>query len=362
MKQFTKPYRIAIYLISYVLISASTIAQIDYTTAIKESRNLLIETLKEYPGVSISVVVDQEIVWKEGLGYSNTATKEKVKPDHRFLYYSLSKSILGVAIYRLQNQGILDIDNPITNYLKDLPEQYQNVTARQLLGHTAGVRHYKKGEWSMLSQEKCLTTDEAIRVFINDPLAFEPGSTYQYSSFGYVLLSHLIEQITGDTFDVHMDKLFENYSINSIARPVDSTPADMQATRYEKWNSKKERGIEAVVNNSCKFGGGGFIGTASDLAMFHARILEEEKGNQKSTLYSTLNQDGLTSYGYGIGINKKTENVYYAHTGSGKGGSSVLIIYPKYDLVIVLLGNIKGDALTASIGQIGNNFKKAISN
>lgn len=340
----------------------SLIGQVDYTVAIEQSREVLTETLNEYPGVSVSVVVDQTIVWNEGLGYANPDSKENVNPEHRFLYYSLSKSILGVAIYQLVQQGKLSIDESVTNYVSGLPAHYNKVKVRHLLGHTAGVRHYKKGEWIKLSQEKCLTTIEAIQVFINDPLEFEPGSSYQYSSFGYVLLSHMLEQISGESYDMYMSKLFDSYSVTSIARPIVSTLSENQALRYEKWNNKKQKGIEADVNNSCKFGGGGFIGTASDLAIFHAKVLKEEKRNEKSTLYSNLNPDDLTSYGYGLGINKKTENEYYAHTGSGKGGSSVLIIYPKYDLVIVLLGNIKADALTANIGQIGNNFKKAISN
>ncbi len=336
------------------------LCQSDYKAAIDESKELLEEVLIEFPGVSASVVVKGEVVWEEGLGFADVEKQEKVRPDHRFLYYSLSKSILGSAIYTLIKQGKLDLDHTITSYLPKLPDHYDKVTIRHLLGHTSGVRHYKKGEWVKISMEKCMSPKEAIEVFINDPLEFEPGSKYQYSSFGYVLLSHLLSETVNQSFDQYFEEeFFSPFSVNSVTRPIISDLVENQATRYEKWNAKKSKGTVATINNSCKFGGGGFIGTASDLALFHSNILKTEKD---SGIYQSLNSNGLSSYGYGLGINNKTDNVYYSHTGSGRGGSAVILIYPKYDLIITLLGNTKGDGLVKNVGQIGTIFKKSIDN
>ena len=345
-----------------LLTSSNAWCQEDYpiAKAIEDSRTLLTDVLDEFPGASASVIHKGEILWEEGFGFADLSQKEQVTTDHRFLYYSLSKSMLGAAIYRLTKEGKLDIDDSITKYLPDLPKHYGAVSIRHLLGHTAGVRHYNKGEWVKISMDRCTSPKEAIEIFINDPLAFEPGSKYQYSSFGYVLLSHLLTEVTNMSFDEYFEQaFFTPFEIESIIRPENPEPIEGQATRYEKWNAKKSKGTVATVNNSCKFGGGGFIGTASDLAVFHSKILESEKG---SSLYQSLNSEGLSSYGYGLGINDKSENVYYSHTGSGRGGSAVVLIYPKYDLVITLLGNTKGDGLVKNIGQIGGNFKKAIDN
>lgn len=334
----------------------------EFSPAIQNSREEVESILEEYPGVSIAVGVKDEIVWAEGFGFANAETKTPVTSSHSFYYYSLSKSIIGLAIYKLVQADKINLDEPVTTYDPNLPSHYADVTIRTLLNHSAGVRHYNKGEWIKISMNNCQSTAEALDVFINDPLTFTPGTKHSYSSFGYVLLSHLIEKITGDTFDDHIvSEVFKPRSIDKIQLSTGSDLLGDQATRYEKWKSGKNTGKEAVVDNSCKFGGGGYIGTASALALLHMNVLQEEKANKHSTLYSTLNPD-LRTYTYGLGINTSAQGVnYYIHTGSGMGGSAILLIYPDYDLTIVILGNIQSEGIKNIVGNIGNNFLSAIN-
>ncbi len=347
-----------IFSLAVFLVPKLGYGQKDYSTAIENSQKQIQSILDEYPGVSVAVGVGDEIIWNQGFGYANANTEEQVTPDHRFLYYSLSKSILGMALYDLMLKGLIDLDKPITFYDDTLPDQYDQVNVRNLLNHSAGIRHYNKGEWMKLSTQNCGSPSEAIQTFINDPLESKPGTEVKYSSFGYVLLSHLIVKVTHTPFDDFFHQnVFEPIGLSSIERVQGSDLASNQAVRYDKWNRKKLSGKETTVDNSCKFGGGGFIGTAEDLALLHMTRLKKEKSNPNSFLYKTLNPD-LRTYAFGLGVNKTETSgyTYYVHTGSGKGGSSVLLIYPAFDLTIVLLGNIKGDGITEIIGSIGNGF------
>lgn len=188
----------------------------------------------------------------------------------------------------------------------------------------------------------------------------EPGVNHSYSSFGYVLLSHILEKVTDTSFDDFIENsVLKPNSIEGIERTKGPELMDLQATRYQKWNAKKKSGKEASIDNSCKFGGGGFIGTASSLAMLHMKVLQDEKANG-SKLYESLNPE-IRHYAYGLGVNTSQSGVtYYIHTGSGRGGSAILIIYPDFDLTIVMLGSINADGLKNIIGNVGNSFLDAI--
>lgn len=333
----------------------------NYSDAIDASRKEVQGILDEYPGASIAIGVGSEIVWSEGIGYADAESKTMATPEHRFYYYSLSKSIIGIAMYQLVENGVVDLDKPVIEYDESLPAHYADVTIRTLLNHTAGVRHYNKGEWMKISMDNCERPVDAIATFINDPLNSTPGTKHSYSSFGYVLLSHLLEVITGETFDEHIEKeVFTKRSIEGIVRSRGPELITMQTTRYEKWNAKKVKGKAAEVDNSCKFGGGSFIGTPSAFAKLHMQVLAEEKGKDGNNLYSSLNPD-LRHYTYGLGVNTSEQGVtYYIHTGSGMGGSTILLIYPAYDLTIVIMGNIQADGIKEIVGNIGNHFIKAL--
>ena len=346
---------VALFVLPYV-VSGQT-----FDEAIQQSRQEINTILTEYPGVSVAVGYQDRIVWSEGFGYADAEAGTKVSADHRFLYYSLSKSNVGLAIYQLVQEGKIDLDKPVTAYDPDLPETYQEVTVRTLLNHSAGVRHYNKGEWMKISMDNCQSPKQALETFIDDPLIGTPGQAHRYSSFGYVLLSHLLEIVTDQPFDAFIaDNVFAPRSVNRIERTQGPDLMDLQVTRYQKWNSKKESGKEIIVDNSCKFGGGGFIGTAAGLASLHMQVLQEEKAKPTAKLYESLNPE-IRWYTHGLGVNTTdTGDTYYIHTGSGGGGSAILLIYPDSDLTIVILGNINGDGVKNIVGNVGYHFLAAL--
>ncbi|MDX1940219.1 MAG: serine hydrolase domain-containing protein [Saprospiraceae bacterium] len=338
-----------------------------YYHEIQEGRELLTELLDNFPGVSIAVGIGDRIAWKEAFGWADAKNKIYATPEHQFRYYSLSKSIAGLAAAKLMEEGKLDIDTAITTYLPDLPEQYCDVTVAQLLSHTAGVRHYKKDEWQKISQYHCNTVEEALPVFLEDKLKFEPGAGYTYTSFGYVLLCYVLEAVSGVPYDeyIHQNFLLP-LGLETIA--LDQQPAAQvnPVKFYKYWNVYKNRGVEAPkVDNSCKFGGGGYVGTAEELVHLHqavikGRLIRPETVEQYFTSF-TKSDSTSVGYAFGIGVKESSDgSKYYAHTGTAMGGYGVLIVDPAQELVIVILGNRYDEALVTTAKKILKVFRGTV--
>ena len=138
----------------------------EFGDAIEQSRKEVQSILSEYPGVSVAVGYCTKIAWEEGFGFANAATKTGVQSENRFMYYSLSKSIVGLAIYQLVEAGAIDLDKAVTAYDTTLPAHYNKITVRMLLNHSAGVRHYNKGEWLKISMNiTCLCNIDKFSKF-----------------------------------------------------------------------------------------------------------------------------------------------------------------------------------------------------
>jgi serine beta-lactamase-like protein LACTB, mitochondrial len=232
-----------------------------------------------------------------------------------------------------------------------------------LISHSSGIRHYNKGEWMKVSRSGCSTAKEAIGVFVNDPLEFEPGTKYSYSSFGYVLLSAMVEAITQMPFqDYIRTEILMPAAVNGIALDKSPEATTNESSYYEKWdlNKGKAKRVEDV-NNSCKFGGGGFVGTSAALVNLHMAMLDGNivSGDALEKYYTTFTNNAGESlkYGFGIGVLEGDGVKYHTHTGSAVGANGAMIIYPKERVVVVILGNLEDSAMNAIIGKVGRVFR-----
>ena len=156
----------------------------DTASQLDELVPTLIEKHKT-PGVSIALIDQGQIVWVKGYGVRNAETKEPVDEMTVFEACSMSKPLFAYAVLKLVEQGKLDLDRPLIEYLDEpyLKEEplHQKITARMVLAHTSGFPNWRKG--------KPLT------------VAFEPGSDYRYSGEGFVYLQRVVEKITGQPME-----------------------------------------------------------------------------------------------------------------------------------------------------------------
>lgn len=219
--------------------------------------------LGEVPGLSVAVGIDGEVAWTGAFGAAALDPRVPATAATRFRIYSVSKPWTAAAGLRLAVAGRLDADAPIS--LPGFPDKGIPITAYQLGTHTAGIRHYREGEAT--TNRRCETVGEAVALFADDPLLFPPGTDRAYSTWGFVLLSAVIEQAAGAPFDsvLRQEVLAPAGMIGTVHS---GTPTAGVARAYERKPGGGYRDVTDSTNPSCKWGGGGYLATAADLARF----------------------------------------------------------------------------------------------
>ena len=331
---------------------------------IKTAKKLAKKFLRKQgiPGMSISVSKHGQIIWSQGFGFSSKKPKIKVKPDTTiFRIASISKSITGLTLAKLAEDKIIDLDSSIYKYIPDYPKKEYDFTVRQLGGNLAGIRHYKDNIEYALNKKMSIT--EGLSLFKNDSLLFKPGTQFNYTTFGFVLLSEVMQKASNIPFDKCVsDSIFKPLKMeHSMMEHSDSILPNK--TNFYKSYLLKNPIIASTVCNEFKVGGGGFLSTSEDIVKFgneiiSPKIVSKEALSEIITSQRLLNGEN-TGYGIGFSVetSKKGTPKYY-HTGGGVGASTVLLIYPEEELVITVLTNLTG----VSMQDFGNELESVFIN
>lgn len=287
---------------------------------------------------------DREIIW-EAVGGTNRGPEDSVSTDYNF--YSIAKMITGMAYARLEQETGLDLDAGVRTVDPDLPEAYENVTLRQLLSHAGGVRHYSsERDWIGFADRRCDTPADALGHFIDDRLAYTPGSDDRYTTYGFALLSHFLVRITGtESFDAAMQSaLGEHYRART-----DSDGADKATGYYEDGGEVR---VYEGLNAQCKFGGGGLIASSRDLARMGAAFAAGEIVDRAalpellSPLTTSSGEEVTYVYGMGAGFAESANSHYALHSGGSPGGRAYLAVLVEHNVSVALTGNFDGPQLS----------------
>ena len=292
-----------------------------------------------YPALNATVMVGGEIVW-EAEGGMNRLPGDGVTQDYNV--YSVAKLMVALAYLRLEQSLGLDLETPVRAIDPDLPAQYEGVTLRQLIDHRAGVRHYtSEADWIAFSDLRCEVPADALGHFIGDPLSPLAEGASNYSTYGYVLLSHLLVQITGaQTFDAAMaDVLGEAYTAHR-----DSEDAE-KATNWIDLGEGLER-VEGL-SAECKFGGGGLLASSRDLA----EMLDRLAAGDLVEIASLADQPGQWA-----GHDPSAGLHYAAHSGGSPGGRSFMITYAEPRVSVAVTANADGENFYALSVGLANLF------
>ncbi len=308
------------------------------------------------PGMSVAVGIDGEIVWAEGFGYADVEQRVPVWEETKFRIGSVSKPVTAAAVGLLVEHGKLDLDAPVQQYVPSFPEKRWPISTRQVAGHLAGIRHYDGDEF--LSTRRYDTVAEGLEIFQDDTLLFEPGERFSYSSYGWNVISAVVEGASGESFLSYMqENVFGPLGmVNTIAEYSDSI-IPLRTSYYER-NEDGSVLNAPFVDNSYKWAGGGFISTPSDLVRFgFAHFGEDFLGEQTiAELWTPQATNAGESTGYGIGWSVGIEDgqvTRAAHGGGSVGGTTGFMTYPQQNAVVAVVGNMSqaptGGLLTALI-------------
>lgn len=330
---------------------------------IKEAHDL-IEKLRvesESIGWTATISMDGKILLSDGFGLGNYEQQVPVYPDRtKFRIGSVSKALTAAALGTLIEEQKIDLDAPIQQYLPFFPEKKYAFTTRQAAGHIAGIRHYRGDE--TFSSKFYPTVKDGLEIFMNDTLLFEPGTKYSYSSYGFNLLSAIMEAAAGEEF-LHLmqTRVFDPLDMNeTMAEHMDSLIV-YRAGYYDMSNGKVTNA--PYVDNSYKWAGGGFISTSEDLVKFGNAMLDNTLLPEDIKLQLITSQrltDGtVTGYGMGFftGVND-FGRAYYGHSGGSIGGCSNLLIFPDKKLVLAVITNDTQAKVGRDIHELAEIFLK----
>ena len=316
--------------------------------AIEHTRAIAKEWLERgIPGLSVTVAVDGKIVFSEGFGYADLEQRVPVWPTTKFRIGSVSKPLTAAALVKLVEQGKLDLDAPIQKYVPSFPDKGAVITPRMLAGHLGGIRHYKKDEF--LNSKHYDNVVAGLAIFQNDPLVFPPGTKFNYSSYGFNLLSAVIEKACDEDFLSCMrDLVISPLGLRFTVADQPSELIEQRARFYTHWKDKPLEN-SPYTDNSYKWAGGGFLSTSEDVARFGNALLEPGylKKESLGLLFTSQKTKSGEETGYGMGwaIEKsRSGKRIFDHSGGSTGASSELILYPDEHLVIAMVCNYETDS------------------
>ncbi len=151
------------------------------------------------PGMSASVVDRGRVVWAGTAGFRDLEQALPVVPETAFRLASVSKLITATAAIRLQDRGQLDLDAPVSTWVDYLDPAWPAMTPRQLAAHTSGIPHYQDVDADRGGRSFASVAD-TVALFNGRSLLSPPGERYSYSSWGYTLLSAVVEEASGTPF------------------------------------------------------------------------------------------------------------------------------------------------------------------
>jgi serine beta-lactamase-like protein LACTB, mitochondrial len=299
------------------------------------------------PGLAIAVAVDGRMVFAEGFGYADLEQRVPAWPATKFRIGSISKPLTAVALMQLVEQHKVDLDAPVQNYVPSFPEKGTRITPRLLAGHLAGIRHYKDDEFLIAKHYDTIV--EGLKIFQDDPLVAPPGTKYSYSTYGFNLLSAVIESASGETFLDYMQRhVFDALGLAHTTADENRRIVDERSRFYSRTTNGALENAP-YVDNSYKWAGGGFISTPEDIVRFGSALLRPGflSADSLNLLFSSQKTIAgqETNYGIGWALQKSQSGQrIYQHSGGSVGGTCQLIVYPETRVVVALLTNL-GDAL-----------------
>ena len=326
------------------------------------------------PGLSVAVVKDGGVVYANGFGVADGPRNLIASKDTIYHWWSMTKIVTAVAVMQLHERGLLDIDDPINEYLPFFLVSYDgieqtDISIRQLLNHTSGLPNGipELITWLHMEGEPAVNqTELVIEKFPDyDELLFQPGEKAQYSNFGYMPLGALIETVSGQTY--------EEYVINNILIPL-----GMQNTNFlftEGMAENEATGSQHLVDMYTPFfpmfklnylirervgmrywfhrvytdqtPPTGLIGPVTDIASFIIAYLNDGETILQPETITLMNSELETlsssdDYRQGLGWQThltKDGRRYLAHSGGGPGFATIFRIYPGENLGVVVMGN-----------------------
>ena len=297
------------------------------------------------PGAAVAVIKNGEIVYQKGFGMADLERSVPITPESAFEIGSISKQFTAMCIMLLENDGKLTLDDNVRKYIPEMPEYERQITLRQLLHHTSGVRDIETlvplagMHWfNYYSDEQMLEL-----ITRQKGLNFLPGEQFLYSNSGYILLAQIVSRVSGQ-------------SLREFAQKRIFGPLGMKHTMYwdQPGQTVPNRALAYAAEGEDEYrlemwnmpfaGPAGIYTTVGDLALWDANFYDNKLGGGKAIIRKMeapglLENGESTGYAAGLSIGNHDGLPTISHNGAWMGYRTSMRRYPEQHMSVVILSN-----------------------
>jgi CubicO group peptidase (beta-lactamase class C family) len=312
---------------------------------------------------SVLIAQDGVVFLSKGYGLADRAQGIPNTPQTRFHLGSLTKQFTAMAILILESQGKLSVEDPICSYIADCPAAWQDITIHHLLTHTSGLsselsfqRYDNLGSAEM---DPAAPSDPAYFLGLAPalPLDTRPGEQYAYSNLGYMILAHIIERVSGQTYAAFLEQAIftpltmRNSGYQDSSSGVALCYFDPTATEAPSWRTPQ-----------VSEGAGHLYSATEDLflwdqALYTDQLLPRTELERIYEPYVPKTSDyPLFGYGYGWLVGQVLGQPLVGGAGMGPAFSTLYVRYPQDGLTLIVLTNQGGINPLSILGAIAGNL------
>lgn len=348
-------------------------------------KDILEKLLEQYtkqglPGIVIAIHT-QEGYWGTAKGFSKIENQRAMELCQLQYLQSISKTYLATAILKLYEEGKIDIDAPITNYLPTKFSRYidkaETIKVRNLMNHTSGIPEYSAQPeyiaYLLQHPTHSFTTEEYLEYIKNKKLRFEPGSKFSYTNTNYHLLALIADAIEGDHSSLIRQKVLNPSGLTQTFYRNDPGYLEYPSlpnTYFDRYSNGIIENISMMqkANVASAKGDDGIVATPIDAINFlkslmEGKLLSAASMQQMSTFVN--DEDNLPAYGLGLSQERFFDQIGYGHEGSGIGAGSGLYYFPEKDLYVFVgtnIGTVLDGPITRKVDELKNKIMEILLN
>jgi D-alanyl-D-alanine carboxypeptidase len=310
------------------------------------ARKTLAET--GVPAASIAVVKDGKIALAKAYGDAKVNPKIAATPAMRFKIASNSKQFAAAVVLLLAEQRKLSLDDPVSRYLPTLTRAGE-VTLRQLLSHTSGYEDYYPLDYVTPWMARDTTAAAILDQWARKPLNFDPGTRWQYSNTGYVIIGQIVEKVTHKPFiEFLRANILEPLGMHSAIDESNGKWSDADPVGYHNFAFGPAR-PQIPEGGAWTYACGELAMTPSDLALWDISLINGtilKPASLKELTTEVVLKNG-TGTGYGLGLFLSADSNghrRWGHSGGAAGFFSYNVTLPDDHMAVTVLTNGQGKA------------------
>ncbi|TAL66144.1 MAG: class A beta-lactamase-related serine hydrolase, partial [Legionella sp.] len=267
---------------------------------------------------------------------------------------SETKSFIATIILQLESERSLSINDPISKYLSHIPQQWNEITIKQLLNHSSGIVNYTdvlEELWhkNNIDFQKQFTSEELVNLVIDKPLYFKPGSNWHYSNTNYVLAGMIIQNITGKLIDEEINsRIIDNLHLSNTyyhASLYDEQLLSQMAHGYSDRGFFPDEPYDITETNiSWANTAGAMISTSHDMSIWFKNLLDgtllpKQQFDEMMTFVDGIFPNSTIPIEYGLGIIHDVETFgteAWWHSGGTLGYNAMMVKLKSPDVLITI--------------------------